>query len=190
VIEVLLSAISPLELMAGKILGQLAVSLLVLVVYCGLGVALLVSFAMVGLLDPLLVLYMFLFFFITYVFFGAVFATAGAAVNDMKEAQTLMGPVMLLLMGPWIVAFPIMREPESTMAVVLSFVPPVNSFVMMLRLASSNPPPAWQALLSIAIGVASSVLAIWFAAKVFRIGLLMHGKPPNLATLWRWVRAA
>ena len=190
VIEVLLSAISPLELMAGKILGQLAVSLLVLVVYCGLGVALLVSFAMGGLLDPLLVLYMFLFFFITYVFFGAVFATAGAAVNDMKEAQTLMGPVMLLLMGPWIVAFPIMREPESTMAVVLSFVPPVNSFVMMLRLASSNPPPAWQALLSIAIGVASSVLAIWFAAKVFRIGLLMHGKPPNLATLWRWVRAA
>ena len=100
VIEVLLSAISPLELMAGKILGQLAVSLLVLVVYCGLGVALLVSFAMVGLLDPLLVLYMFLFFFITYVFFGAVFATAGAAVNDMKEAQTLMGPVMLLLHGP------------------------------------------------------------------------------------------
>ena len=93
-------------------------------------------------------------------------------------------------MGPWIVAFPIMREPESTMAVVLSFVPPVNSFVMMLRLASSNPPPAWQALLSIAIGVASSVLAIWFAAKVFRIGLLMHGKPPNIATLWRWVRAA
>jgi len=190
VIEVLLSAISPFELMAGKILGQLAVSLLVLVVYCGLGVALLVSFAMLGLLDPLLVLYMFVFFFITYVFFGAVFATAGAAVNDMKEAQTLMGPVMLLLMGPWIVAFPIMREPESTMAVVLSFVPPVNAFVMMLRLASTNPPPAWQALLSIAIGVASSVLAIWFASKVFRIGLLMHGKPPNLATLWRWARAA
>ena len=190
VIEVLLSAISPFELMAGKILGQLAVSLLVLTVYCGLGVALLISFAMIGLLDPWLVLYMFVFFFITYVFFGAVFATAGAAVNDMKEAQTLMGPVMLLLMGPWMVAFPIMRDPESTMATVLSFVPPVNSFVMMLRLASSTPPPTWQALMSIAIGLGSSVLAIWFAAKVFRIGLLMHGKPPNLATLWRWSRAA
>ena len=44
--------------------------------------------------------------------------------------------------------------------------------------------------MSIAIGLGSSVLAIWFAAKVFRIGLLMHGKPPNLATLWRWSRAA
>jgi ABC-2 type transport system permease protein len=190
VIEVLLSAASPFQLMAGKILGQLAVSLLVLGVYSGLGIVLLISFAMVGLLDPLLVVYLLVFFLITYVFFGAVFATAGAAVNDMKEAQTLMGPVMLLLMGPWMVAFPITRDPDSALAVILSFLPPVNSFVMMLRLASASPPPAWQVLLSIGIGVMASAAAIWFAAKVFRIGLLMHGKPPNLATLWRWARAA
>lgn len=190
VIEVLLSAASPFELMAGKIIGQLAVSLLVLLVYAGLGLLLLVSFALIGLLDPWLILYLLGFFLVTYVFFGAVFATAGAAVNDMKEAQTLMGPVMLVLMGPWIVAFPISRDPDSTMAVVLSFVPPVNSFVMMLRLASTTPPPAWQALLSLAIGVAASCAATWFAAKVFRIGLLMHGKPPNLATLLRWARSA
>jgi ABC-type Na+ efflux pump permease subunit len=190
VIEVLLSAASPFQLMAGKILGQLAVSLLVLGVYSGLGIAFLISFAMLGLLEPLLVVYLFVFFLITYVFFGAVFAMAGAAVNDMKEAQTLMGPVMLLLMGPWIVAFPITRTPDSTMAVALSFLPPVNSFVMMLRLSSSHPPPTWQVLLSIGIGLLASAAAIWFAAKVFRIGLLMHGKPPNLATLWRWARVA
>ena len=124
-------------------------------------------------------------------FFGAVFAAAGAAVNDMKEAQALMGPVMLLLMGPWMLAFPIMRAPDSTLAVVLSFVPPVNTFAMMLRLASSNPPPLWQTLLSIAIGIAAADAgAIWFAAKVFRIGLLMHGKPPNMRTLVRDGREA
>jgi ABC-type Na+ efflux pump permease subunit len=190
VIEVLLSAVSPLQLMAGKILGQLAVSLLVLSVYAGLGLVLLISSALLGLVDLSLVLYMLGFFLITYVFFGAVFAMAGAAVNDMKEAQTLMGPVMLVLLGPWMLAFPIMRDPDSTLAVVLSFLPPVNAFVMMLRLASSTPPPAWQALLSMAVGVAAAVAAIWCAAKIFRIGLLMHGKPPNLATLIRWVRAA
>jgi ABC-2 type transport system permease protein len=190
VIEVLLSAVSPLELMAGKILGQLGVSLLVLTVYMGIGILLLVSFALVGLLDPWLVVYLLVFFLITYCLFAAVFAAAGAAVNDLKEAQTLMGPIMLLLMGPWLVAFPIARDPNSTMAVVLSFVPPVNSFVMMIRLSSSTPPPTWQALLSVVIGIGATVVGIWFASKIFRIGLLMHGKPPNLRTLLRWARAA
>jgi ABC-2 type transport system permease protein len=190
VIEVLLSAVSPLELMAGKILGQLAVSLLVLTVYIGLGVALLIAFAAFGLLDPMLVVYLLAFFLISYTFFGAVFATAGAAVNDVKEAQTLMGPIMLMLMGPWMAAFSIIRDPDSPMAVALSFVPPINSFVMMLRLASSTPPPLWQVGLSMAVGIAAAAGAIWFASKVFRIALLMHGKPPNLATLIRWVRTA
>jgi ABC-type Na+ efflux pump permease subunit len=190
VIEVLLSEVTPFELMAGKILGQLAVSLLVLTVYVGLGFALLIAFAAVGLLDPMLIVYLLAFFLISYAFFGAVFATAGAAVNDMKEAQTLMGPIMLMLMGPWMVAFSIVRDPESPLAVVLSFVPPVSSFVMMLRLSSTAPPPFWQVGLSMAVGIAAATGAIWFAAKVFRIALLMHGKPPNLATLVRWVRAA
>ena len=72
----------------------------------------------------------------------------------------------------------------------LSFIPPVNTFAMMLRLASSAPPPPWQVLLTIAIGIAAAGAAIWFAAKIFKIGLLMHGKPPNFGTLVRWVRAA
>jgi ABC-2 type transport system permease protein len=61
---------------------------------------------------------------------------------------------------------------------------------MLLRLTSSAPPPAWQVWLTIAIGLASVVAAVSFAAKVFKIGLLMHGKPPDLATLVRWAKAA
>jgi ABC-2 type transport system permease protein len=190
VIEVLLSAVSPLEFMAGKILGHLSVSLLVLTVYTGLGVLSLVAFAVIGLLDPWLIVYMLAFFLVTFVLFGAVFAAAGAAVNDLKEAQALMGPIMLMIMGPWVLAFPIARSPDSTLAVVLSFIPPINAFVMMVRLASRTPPPTWQALLSLAIALATACAAVWCAAKVFRIGLLMYGKPPNFRTLVRWVRAA
>jgi len=190
VIEVLLSAVSPLEFMAGKILGHLSVSLLVLTVYTGLGVLSLVAFAVIGLLDPWLIVYMLAFFLATFVLFGAVFAAAGAAVNDLKEAQALMGPIMLLMMGPWVLAFPIARTPDSTLAVVLSFIPPINAFVMMVRLGSRTPPPTWQALLSLAIAFATACGAVWCAAKIFRIGLLMYGKPPNLRTLVRWVRAA
>src|SRR5690606_13520481 len=117
----------------------------------------LVSFALYGLVDPLLLVYLLVFFLITYTTFAAVFAAAGAAVDDVKAAQALAGPIMLVLMGPWMLAFPIVRNPDSTIAVILSFVPPVNAFVMMLRMASSTPPPAWQPLLSIVIGGAAAL---------------------------------
>jgi ABC-2 type transport system permease protein len=59
---------------------------------------------------------------------------------------------------------------------------------MILRMTSSSPPPDWQVWLSILIGLLAVAGALWFAGKVFRIGLLMHGKPPNVMTLIRWVR--
>jgi ABC-2 type transport system permease protein len=73
---------------------------------------------------------------------------------------------------------------------VTSFLPPLNPFVMLIRMTSTSPPPMWQVWLSILIGAASVYFALWFAAKVFRVGLLMYGKPPNFATLIRWVRMA
>ena len=97
---------------------------------------------------------------------------------------------MVTIMLPWVPWFWIAREPNSVFAVVTSFLPPINPFVMLTRLTSSSPPPMWQVWLSIAIGVASIYAAIWFAAKVFRVGLLMYGKPPDFKTLIRWVRMA
>jgi ABC-2 type transport system permease protein len=190
VIEVLLSAVSPIELMAGKILGQMAVSMLVLAIYVGIGLFTLMSFAMLGLLDPVLILYLILFFLISYLLFAAVFSAVGAAVNEMREAQSLMTPVMLLLMAPWMFATVIGREPNSTFSVALSFIPPVNTFAMMIRLGSATPPPTWQVLATMVVGLAAACFVTWFAAKIFKVGLLMHGKAPNMATLIRWARAA
>jgi ABC-type Na+ efflux pump permease subunit len=190
VIEVLLSAVSPMELMAGKLLGQMAVSLLVLALYIAMGLTVLTSFALFGLFNPWLIVYMLIFFVIMYLVFGSLMMAVGAAVNEMREAQGLMMPLMLMLMVPWILWMPISRDPNSLLSITLSFIPPVNTFAMLLRMASSAPPPWWQVWLSIALGVGSVIVAIWFAAKVFRIGLLMYGKPPNFATLIRWARSA
>jgi ABC-2 type transport system permease protein len=190
VIEVLLSAVSPLELMAGKVLGQMAVSLLVLALYIGIGVLMLSSFAMLGLLDPWLIVYLVIFFLITYFLFASAFGAIGAAVNEMREAQALVTPVMLVLMVPWLLVAPVARDPNTTMAIALSFIPPVNTLAMMIRMASTSPPPLWQVWLTIGIGLASACAVTWAAAKIFRIGLLMHGKPPNFATMLRWVRQA
>jgi ABC-2 type transport system permease protein len=190
VIEVLLSAVSPIELMAGKIIGQMGVSLVALGLYVALGLVALVSFALLGLLDLRLLFYLVVFFVIAYLVFGSFMMAVGAAVNEMQEAQSLMMPVVLALAAPLMLAAPISNDPNSTFSTVISFVPPVNSFAMLIRLSSSTPPPWWQAWMSIAVGVASVCAAVWFAAKVFRIGLLMYGKPPNFATLIRWARAS
>jgi hypothetical protein len=190
VIEVLLSAVSPLELMAGKILGQMAVSMLVLALYILIGLLLLSSFAMLGLLDPLLIVYLIVFFLVGYLIFASVFAAVGAAVNEMREAQSLMTPIMLALMAPWFFAAPIGRDPNAAFSVAMSLIPPVNTFAMMIRLASTTPPPFWQVALSIAIGLVTAFVATWFAAKVFKVGLLLHGKPPTLGTLIKWARMA
>jgi ABC-type Na+ efflux pump permease subunit len=190
VVEILLSAVSPMELMTGKILGQMCVGLAILAIYAGAGLLGLFSFALLGLVDPKLIVYLVVFFLLTYFVVGAAMAAIGAAVNEMREAQTLLTPLLLVLMIPWFLWFPITRSPNSLLATVLSLLPPMNGFAMLLRMASSSPPPAWQVGLSMVIGAASVYGALWFAAKVFRVGLLMYGKPPNLATLIRWVRMA
>jgi len=188
VVEVLLSAVSPLELMTGKILGQMAVGFIVLMLYSGLGIAALVSFAMIGLVDPVLLVFLFIFFVIANFTVSSSMAAIGSAVNEIREAQGLVTPVMLVMMVPWLLWMPISREPNSTLALTLSFIPGIGNFVMLLRMASNSPPPAWQVALSIVICAAGAVAAVWAASKIFRIGLLMFGKPPTFRTLIRWIR--
>ena len=190
VMEVLLSALSPLELLAGKMLGQLGAGLIALGLYIALGLTLLLSFALFGLLNPWLILYLIVFFLISYLTYGSLMVSIGAVVNDMREAQSLMMPLMLLLTFPFLVWLPISTNPNSPFSTALSFIPPVSAFAMLIRLTSTAPPPWWQIPLSIGAGLAGVAAALWFASKVFKIGLLMYGKPPNIATLIRWARQA
>ncbi len=190
VMEVLLSAVSPMQLMLGKIVGQLCVGLLMLVLYSGMGIAALIFFSLGHLVDPFAVVYLVLFFLIAYFILGSLYAAIGSAVTELREAQTLMTPLVMVVILPWLLWLPISRAPNSMLSVVLSFVPGVNPFVMVMRLTSSEPPPAWQTVAAIVVGVATAAFCAWFSAKVFRVGVLMYGKPPDLRTLVRWVRMA
>jgi len=158
--------------------------------YIGIGLVLLVSFALFGLINPWLIPYLGIFFVLSYLTYGSLMVSIGAVVSDMREAQSLMMPLMLVLTFPFWVWFPISQSPNSMFSTIVSLVPPVNSFAMLIRLASTSPPPWWQVWSSIVIGAAGVVIAVWFATKIFKIGLLMYGKPPNVATLIRWARQA
>jgi ABC-2 type transport system permease protein len=188
VMEVLVAAVSPFELMTGKILGQMAVGLVVLLIYAVLGLSALAVFAALGALDPWLIVFLLIFYLLAYLTIGALMAAIGSAVNDVREAQSFMMPVMLLTMLPWLLWVPILRDPNGALATVLSFIPPVGNFVMLLRLSSTAAPPLWQTVLSIVVSAVGAWAALWFAAKVFRVGILVSGKPPTFATLIRWAR--
>jgi ABC-2 type transport system permease protein len=190
VIEVLLSAASPMQLMGGKLLGHMGISMIAIGLYLGLGLALLASFSLFGLLDLTLIPYLVIFFLIAFFTLGSLMMAVGAAVNDMREAQSMQAPLIWILVLPWLLWMPILRDPNGPIAIATSFVPPLNTFGMLLRLASTSPPPAWQVWLSIAIGIAGVLGAVWITAKVFRIGILMFGKAPDFRTLVRWLRAA
>jgi ABC-type Na+ efflux pump permease subunit len=111
----------------------------------------------------------------------------GAVCNTLKEAQNLMGPITILLILPLLAMVPIGKDPNGTLAKVLSFIPPFTPFVMMNRAA--GPPALWEYVATTALLLVSIVVALWAAAKVFRIGVLLTGKPPKLGEILRWIRA-
>lgn len=190
VMEVLLSAASPMQIMVGKIFGQMAVGAIIMCLYAGTGVLALAYFSLNHLIDPMKIIYLGVYFLIAFFLIACLMAAVGSAVSDIREAQSLMGPVMIVLVIPMLLWFPILRNPNSTFATVCSFLPPISPFIMVLRLAGSEPVPIWQIPASILVGIFYVVVAAWGAAKIFRIGVLMYGKPPNFATLIKWVRMA
>lgn len=190
VVEVILSACSPMELMTGKILGQMFVGLSLLVVYSWLGIFALIFMERLDLIEWTTIVLIFVFFILAYFMFASLMAAIGSAVNEMREAQSLMTPVILLMMLPYFFFMPVIRAPNSMLSTVTSFIPPISPFIMIMRVASNDPPPVWQTALVILVNAVAVVVFLWFAAKVFRVGLLMFGKPPNIRTLIKWVRMA
>jgi ABC-2 type transport system permease protein len=188
VMEVLLSAVSPMELLTGKILGQCCVGLLVIGLYGAVGVTTASNLGYAHLVPVDKLAYLVLYFLMAFFMLASVMAAVGAAVNELREAQTLMGPLTLVFMVPFFAWFFISENPNSTFSVVLSFIPPLTPFTMMLRLTSAESVPLWQVPATAVVGFAGVYAAVWAAARIFRVGLLMTGKAPTPRELWKWVR--
>ena len=120
--------------------------------------------------------------------FGSIFLALSSACSDLKDAQSMLQPAMMLVIVAYMASFLVIRAPDSGIAVGLSFVPTVTPFAMLLRLALPPGPPLWQAWLSVAILLATTFGVVWAAGRIFRVGLLMQGKAPNLPELLRWIR--
>ncbi len=188
VMEVLLSAVSPMQLLAGKILGQALVSAVIIVIYGALAFWGLLFLSMADLIQPILIVYLVVFFVMAYFMIATIMVAVGSAVSDLREAQALVGPAMVVLIIPLALLVPIVDSPNGMLATITSFIPPAIPFIMILRLGGTEPIALWQVLLSIVIGFGSTFAMLWAATRIFRVGVLMQGKPPTMLELLKWVR--
>jgi ABC-2 type transport system permease protein len=185
--EVMLGSIQPFQFMMGKVIGGVGVALTASLVYI-LGAIGMLYYGGMGADIPYHLLPWFFSFLILATFmFGSMFAALGSACNDIKEVQTLVLPAMLLIIIPIMVIMPVLREPLSAFSTGLSLFPPFTPLLMMLRISSPSTIPVWQPYAGMMGVLALTVFSIWAGARIFRIGILMQGKPPKLGEILRWV---
>lgn len=122
-----------------------------------------------------------------YFLYSSFYAAIGAAVDNETDSQQFLLPIILpLILGVYIGIFTVINDPHGTVATVFSMVPLTSPIVMLMRLPFGV--PVWQLCLSIAILFATFFFVVWFAAKIYRIGILMYGKKPTWREMLRWVR--
>jgi ABC-2 type transport system permease protein len=191
VFEVLLATIRPEEMMAGKVLGVGAVGLTQIGIWiiAGLLVAKLgllsagVSFS----ITPVQVVFFILFFLLGYILYSSVAAALGAMTSSEQELQQMNMFLMLPLIACSLVILRVVRDADGPVAQAFSFFPFCTPLIMYVRIAVHQP-PAWQIALSI-IGLILTILAVlWFASRIYRVGILMYGKKPNLPEILRWLK--
>jgi ABC-2 type transport system permease protein len=189
VFEVLLATIKPDELLAGKILGVGAVGLTQVAIWmaaAGLIAARLGATSGVQISTPQVVFFI-VYFALGYALYSAVAAALGAMTNSEQELQQLNMFLMLPLFFSFLMLMPIVTNPNSMMSRIVSQIPFCAPLLMDLRISISMPQP-WEIALSIALILVTIYAVLWVSSRIYRVGILMYGKKPNLPEILRWLK--
>ena len=191
--EVIVTSISPLQLMSGKVLGLAGVGLTQVVTWTS---ALLIALSLASQrlpflkavrVEPGFIAVALLMFVLEYLLFAALMGAIGSLVTSAKDGQNLSGPLVLLAMTPEFFIPVFFIAPNGPIAVGLSLFPLSAPLALLLRYAAA-PVPIWQVLLAMALLAASVVGALWLASRVFRVGMLEYGRRVSLKTVWEGLR--
>ncbi len=185
--EILISSVSPFELFLGKLLGNVLISWTLFLIYIGGGLAVAAHFHVLSWVPLDLLAWFFLFQLLALLIYGSIFSAIGAACSEIRDAQSMMMPAMLLVMVPMFVWFIVLKSPDSPFSVAMSLFPPATPFLMLMRLSIPPGPAAWEVALSVALTLTFSLVCVWAAGKVFRIGILAQGQAPSFRRMAQWV---
>jgi len=185
--EVLLGSVSPFQLMMGKLLGLVGVSLTMSGVYLVGGYWLAHHYGFTRFFPIDLLLWFLVFQALAALMYGSLFVAVGAACSDIRETQNLLLPVMLLAMAPMFVLTKVLTEPNGSVSTWMSFFPFATPMLMIARQAIPPGVPLWQPVAGILVVLVTTLLCVWIAGRIFRVGILMQGKGANIGQLVRWV---
>ncbi len=205
IVEVLVSSLTPFQMMLGKVVGVGMVSLLQLGIWAGaflllqqnqakiLGIFGVASAgsgiaSILPTMDPWLVVVFLGFFVLGFLFYSSVYAAIGSMCNTVQEAQQLQTPVMVMTIAGWFSAFALLRDPTSSFAKAASLIPPLAPFVVPVRYSIARIPLP-ELLLYVATMIVGLLMIVWVTARVYRVGILMYGKRASFKDIFRWVRA-
>lgn len=121
-----------------------------------------------------------------FLLYAAMFAAVGSAVDSPQDAQQLQTPITLPIILSLLIMLTVINDPTSDIAFWFSMIPFTSPIVMMARIPYGV--PTWEIAVSTALLYATFIIVVWAAAKIYRVGILMHGKKPNLKDLWRWMK--
>ena len=224
VLDVLVSSVSPFQLMMGKILGVASVAVTQIAIWgvlvCGIGAVVLpalmpedvmqtVEAVQMGQMTSveadidadllsavslatdvggLIMMFVWLLLFLVggFLFYSAMFAAVGSAVDSIQDANQLQTPNTVPIILALILAMSVFNDPTSTLAFWGSIIPFTSPVVMMARVPFGI--PTWQIILSLVLLYASVVAMAWAAGKIYRVGIFMHGKKPSFKELLSWIK--
>jgi ABC-2 type transport system permease protein len=194
IFEVMLATIRPEAMMAGKILGvgsvgltQVAIWLTAVLIFGNAFAARLGAGSIHIGLTSTQIGYFFVYFLLGYLFYSSVAAGLGAMTNSEQELQQLNMFLLFPLLLCFIALRSVLTTPDSTGARILALIPPFTPLIMYLRVSLGHPEP-WEVPLSIALTSASIYGIIWVTSRIYRVGVLMYGKRPNLPEILRWLK--
>lgn len=130
----------------------------------------------------------FIFFFIGgYLLYSSLYAAIGAAVDNETDTQQFMLPILMpLILAVYVGVFTVIEDPHGTVSTVFSFIPLTSPVVMLMRIPFGV--PLWQQVLSLLLLIGTFIFAVWFAAKIYRVGILMYGKKATYKELFKWLK--
>jgi ABC-2 type transport system permease protein len=198
VMEILVTSVSPLKQMFGKIMGTFLIGLLQIIVLLG---ALLLNLlqpqnagalktmgVQLGSIDPMLIAFAVFFYLTGFFLYATLFAAVGSIVSRTEDLAQAVMPITLITVVAFYVAMFGLTHPNHILIVICSFVPFFAPFLMFLRIGLGDP-AWWEVVLSIGILLASVLLIGWISAKIYRAGVLMYGKKPSMKELFKAMKA-
>lgn len=195
--EILFSSVKPFTLMMGKLVGvslvaltQLGIWGMAFAAFTWYGINVLASRGIKMAVPELPFthyIYFGLFFLLGYFIYATIYALVGSMVTTPQEGGQLAMPIILILVVSFYLFLPVSRSPDSSFSIWVSIIPFTAPVAMLVRIATQTP-PFWQIALSLLIGFTSVLVIMWFASRIYRVGMLMYGKRASIPEALRWAR--